>query len=62
MAKKKKGAILVKMESSASGTKHAYYVKKNPKSSEGKWTMKKYNPRTGKHEEYKETKMPPHSK
>lgn len=36
---------------------HFYVTDKNPRTSTEKLKMKKYNPRTRKHEEYKEEKM-----
>ncbi|MEE2959693.1 MAG: 50S ribosomal protein L33 [Myxococcota bacterium] len=47
---------------STAGTGFAYYTTKNKKRTPDKLVFKKYDPFVRKHVEFKETKMPSHSK
>jgi large subunit ribosomal protein L33 len=47
---------------STAGTGYAYYTTKNKKKSPDKLSFKKYDPVVRKHVEFKEAKMPPHTK
>ncbi|AZL16302.1 50S ribosomal protein L33 [Rickettsiales endosymbiont of Stachyamoeba lipophora] len=56
MAKKNKGSIKIKLESTA-GTGYFYVAKKNPKKITHKLEFMKYDPRARKHVLFKETKL-----
>ncbi|MEM6955541.1 MAG: 50S ribosomal protein L33 [Myxococcota bacterium] len=47
---------------STAGTGYTYYTTKNKRSTPDKLTFRKYDPRARKHVEFKEAKMPSHSK
>lgn len=47
---------------STAGTGFIYYTTKNKRTTTAKLAFKKYDPVARKHVEFKEAKMPPHSK
>ena len=47
---------------STAGTGYHYYTTKNKKKTPDKLSFKKYDPVVRKHVEFKEAKMPPHTK
>lgn len=47
---------------SSAGTGYTYYTTKNKRTQTAKMAIKKYDPVVRKHVEFKEAKMPPHSK
>lgn len=47
---------------STAGTGYTYYTTKNKRTTPGKISMKKYDPRARKHVLFEEKKMPRHSK
>lgn len=56
----KKGNIYIRMKSTKSS--HYYVTKKNPRTATEKFSETSYDPIVREHVEYKEAKMPPHSK
>lgn len=56
MAGKSKARILIRMVAQ-DGSGHFYTTSKNPRTSEGKLVLNKYNPRTRQITEYKEAKI-----
>jgi len=56
---KKGNSIRIRLISESGYT---YYTNKNPRTMTEKMEVRKYDPWTGKHEVFKEKKMPPHAK